>query len=989
MADIIKLDMTDIWASGGDKIAPAPSKIAQGWLVEVVPRQTWNWFENRQDQNIAYLLQKGFPEWDVTTEYVASKSWVNRSGIIYKSILTGTNQDPTTATTYWVKAFPESSAALEALRVLTPAADRLPYFTNGTTAALATFTSFARTLLDDTTAATARTTLGAQASHANLTALSGAGVVGAVNVLPYFDSTTTMAGTTLSAFGRSLIDDADATAARTTLGLGTAAVADLTGSLTDTTAGRVTKVGDWGLGGDSIAVADANTIVTNGWFRAASTAANIPTAANYMILHMSYTTSEAQLAISTTTNDLWIRIAPSGVWGAWEKQASDADVTSALAALGLGTTAAPQITDLDGVTVTSFNRFANTALNIPLTGASGIVLTQAYATTYRTQMVVTMQVSDASLYNRLFTRTYNSGVWGTWKEYVNTDVLATTLASYALNGVNTDITSLSNVTLSGTTLIGTSIRTNASDSTTVPTSGGTLITPAVRVSGLASDNKNIVAVQGYSNTTGNFGSTMLGTRSAGAMGVHGALATGKSVFTLLGAASDGTKYNPIGRIDYYTTEAQTASAAGGEIRVLTTPIGTIVPTLAATFHSNGNLTVVGAVAAASLSLTTALPVASGGTGATTATGARGSLQAVGYDAVTGSATLPAGTTAQRSASPVDGMIRYNSDTASFEGYQGGAWGGVADANLTYVGGANRMINSNCGIVQRSSATWGPGTAGYSGPDRYKAANGTASGAFSQASGTITDGGIAKYAVLQTVTTVVGALTTGNYWNGIAQFIEGFNSYDLVGKDITISFLFNTNVTGTYALSIRDGGTSNSFVNTFTAVANTPKRIVLTTTLPVGASIPKTNGVGLTVNIGALNTGTFQGSSANTWLAGNYLTVAGVTNWGATVGNFISLTDLKLEQGTVATPVEHVSVGDGLIACQRYYEKVSGTNAGRNYTYNYYKVQKRAVPTLSLASGSVNGADWDTGTDGVMSFRLPAGVVGSGVSDWSFHADCEL
>lgn len=36
--------------------------------------------------------------------------------------------------------------------------------------------------------------------------------------------------------------------------------------------------------------------------------------------------------------------------------------------------------------------------------------------------------------------------------------------------------------------------------------------------------------------------------------------------------------------------------------------------------------------------------------------------------------LNAGTTAQRPASPVDGDIRYNSDTAKYEGYSGSAWG---------------------------------------------------------------------------------------------------------------------------------------------------------------------------------------------------------------------------------------------------------------------------------------------------------------------------
>jgi len=41
---------------------------------------------------------------------------------------------------------------------------------------------------------------------------------------------------------------------------------------------------------------------------------------------------------------------------------------------------------------------------------------------------------------------------------------------------------------------------------------------------------------------------------------------------------------------------------------------------------------------------------------------------------TGFALIPAGTTAERPVSPVNGQIRYNTTTAQFEGYQGGAWG---------------------------------------------------------------------------------------------------------------------------------------------------------------------------------------------------------------------------------------------------------------------------------------------------------------------------
>ena len=215
MSEIIKQSMSNIWASAGDIVAPDSVKIADGWLVEVVPRQYWNWMQNRTDTNLAYLFQHGIPEWDSTVEYIANKSYVTYADAVYKAILTGTNQNPTTATTYWKVAFATSTAALEALKETTPAANKLPYFNSASTAATTTITPLARTLLDDTTQGEMLTTVGAQPVDATLTAL--AGVTTATNKLPYFSGVDTATVTDLSAFGRSLIDDADATAARATL----------------------------------------------------------------------------------------------------------------------------------------------------------------------------------------------------------------------------------------------------------------------------------------------------------------------------------------------------------------------------------------------------------------------------------------------------------------------------------------------------------------------------------------------------------------------------------------------------------------------------------------------------------------------------------------------------------------------------------------------------------------------------------------------------
>lgn len=39
----------------------------------------------------------------------------------------------------------------------------------------------------------------------------------------------------------------------------------------------------------------------------------------------------------------------------------------------------------------------------------------------------------------------------------------------------------------------------------------------------------------------------------------------------------------------------------------------------------------------------------------------------------GAITIPSGTTAQRPATPINGMIRYNTDSNRFEGYINNAW----------------------------------------------------------------------------------------------------------------------------------------------------------------------------------------------------------------------------------------------------------------------------------------------------------------------------
>jgi hypothetical protein len=71
--------------------------------------------------------------------------------------------------------------------------------------------------------------------------------------------------------------------------------------------------------------------------------------------------------------------------------------------------------------------------------------------------------------------------------------------------------------------------------------------------------------------------------------------------------------------------------------------------------------------------------------------AAGEWLIVAKTALSGSAVLPSGTTAERDASPSAGFIRFNSTEGSFEGYDGTEWGAIGGAAGGFFKGENGAI----------------------------------------------------------------------------------------------------------------------------------------------------------------------------------------------------------------------------------------------------------------------------------------------------------
>jgi hypothetical protein len=278
--------------------------------------------------------------------------------------------------------------------------------------------------------------------------------------------------------------------------------------------------------------------------------------------------------------------------------------------------------------------------------------------------------------------------------------------------------------------------------------------------------------------------------------------------------------------------------------------------------------------------------------------------------------------------------------------------------------ANIVQNGAMQIAQRATTATGLTAGPYTTCDRWRWSLATL-GTWTSAQETLTTGnafadGFRK-AFRIDCTTADASPSAGDVFV-FQQRIEGYNAQGLKkgtanAESTTISFWVKSTTTGTYSFGLFDTDNDRNIWQLYTiSVADTwEKKTITFAGDTTGGTLTNDNNSGLEMwwYLGAgsnYTTGTLQTSwGANTW-ANN---AVGTTQLAASTANDWAITGVQLEIGTIATPFKHLSFGQELATCQRYYQipynwwaHSDGSTATAWKFFHTFPVEMRAAPTLA-------------------------------------------
>lgn len=204
--------------------------------------------------------------------------------------------------------------------------------------------------------------------------------------------------------------------------------------------------------------------------------------------------------------------------------------------------------------------------------------------------------------------------------------------------------------------------------------------------------------------------------------------------------------------------------------------------------------------------------------------------------------------------------------------------------------------------------------------------------------------------------------------GIFQFMEDRYLQDINGRNITISFVVETNWSGLLAVNLRNANFTRSIVKDVAVVSGVNK---VSVTFPIESNTISTNsaGIGLRMAIGTTNEGSLRVATPGVWESGDKLCSMNTTPWTKTINTFISVTDIQFELGAVATPFERLPYHLAVAECRRYYNRtplasVTGDGAIaylRSTTSHPTHMRTIPITTVYDAGGTPGRVNLDAGS----------------------------
>jgi len=292
--------------------------------------------------------------------------------------------------------------------------------------------------------------------------------------------------------------------------------------------------------------------------------------------------------------------------------------------------------------------------------------------------------------------------------------------------------------------------------------------------------------------------------------------------------------------------------------------------------------------------------------------------------------------------------------------------GLTGINSGQIGGRrNIMYNGAMKVAQRGTVTGATGYI-YGGPDRFNFfEQGACVATLSQDTDVPAGQGFANSMKID-VTTADSSLAAGDLVY-LGQRLEGQDLQQLKkgtssAESVTLSFWVKTTITGTYIIQLYDNDNARHISKSYTvSSSNTWEHKTLTfagdTTGAFGNDANYSLQVYWWLAAGSTYTG---GTLATSWASFTSANAAvGQVNAVNSASNNIYVTGVQMEIGSTATEFEHMTFGEEVALCQRYYQTLDNfiVDAGVQIFSFPLPVQMRATPTFAGGGSGFSSANF--------------------------------